>query len=290
MPLRRLLAICLIAGGVIGCVPAPSAPPSSGTSAGPLVATSAADATISTAPTTTATRITILVDNTSADPRLSAAPGFAAWVEHGGHAVLFDTGADGSVLENMRRLGLDPRDVEAVVLSHEHSDHTGGIDALLGTGVRPTVYVPAGVPASLKRKVRARTRLVEVRDATSVLPGIHVTHPLPSPRDFPDEQSLAVETRGGTVVITGCAHPGVTNQVLEAQRIVPGGVSLLMGGFHLRPSTDIGALRSIASGLRRMGVQQVMPAHCTDSAAIDVLRAEFGAGCLDGGVGRTVTF
>jgi len=46
--------------------------------------------------------------------------------------VLFDTGAspDG-VLENMRRLDVDPSSIEAIVCSHGHFDHTTGLDGLI---------------------------------------------------------------------------------------------------------------------------------------------------------------
>jgi len=47
------------------------------------------------------------------------------------HRVIFDTGAtpDGLV-ENMRRMDLSSGDIEAIVLSHGHSDHTTGMDGL----------------------------------------------------------------------------------------------------------------------------------------------------------------
>ena len=69
---------------------------------------------------------------------LIAEHGFSALVTvaRGGreHRFLFDTGAspDG-VTENMRRLGVDPGSIEAIVRSHGHFDHTAGIDGLVRT-------------------------------------------------------------------------------------------------------------------------------------------------------------
>lgn len=52
--------------------------------------------------------------------------GLSLLVEAGEHKVLFDTGASDLFLRNARLLGLDLSDVEYVVLSHGHRDHTGG--------------------------------------------------------------------------------------------------------------------------------------------------------------------
>src|SRR5947209_31071 len=48
------------------------------------------------------------------------------------HQLLFDTGVspDG-MIANMDRLQVDPRDIEAIVCSHGHFDHTAGLDGLV---------------------------------------------------------------------------------------------------------------------------------------------------------------
>ena len=70
------------------------------------------------------------------------------------HRVLFDTGAtpDGLV-ENMRRMDLSPGDVEAIVLSHGHSDHTTGMDGLA------RVLGPANLPVLIHPEFWNRRRL-----------------------------------------------------------------------------------------------------------------------------------
>lgn len=88
--------------------------------------------------------LTIVYDNNAYDPRLRTAWGFACLVEAGDATVLFDTGGDGAtLLGNMDALELDPRDIDAIVLSHIHGDHTGGLLALLNRGITPTVFAPA---------------------------------------------------------------------------------------------------------------------------------------------------
>jgi 7,8-dihydropterin-6-yl-methyl-4-(beta-D-ribofuranosyl)aminobenzene 5'-phosphate synthase len=57
--------------------------------------------------------------------------GFAAVVEADGHRILFDTGArPNTVLNNAKELGVDLTNITDVVLSHNHSDHTGGLMTL----------------------------------------------------------------------------------------------------------------------------------------------------------------
>lgn len=232
-------------------------------------------------------KLTILFDNTTTDSLLKPKWGFAALVEYGGHTLLFDTGADGSILlDNMRQLGVKPESIEAIIFSHEHSDHIGGLQALLDTGIRPTVYAPSAFSEVFKEEVRNRTRLVEVGDSLTILPGVHLSRPVGSIA----EQCMALETRDGTVIITGCAHPGIVNMVRKAQEAVPGNVSLLAGGFHLYEITDKNKLKSVIAELRQLGLQKIMPTHCTGSAATDLFRNEFGKNCLGGGVGVTITF
>ena len=230
-------------------------------------------------------KLTILYDNTAVDTQLKSDWGFAALVEYDGHTLLFDTGADGSMLlDNMRQLDVDPQSIEAVIFSHEHGDHTRGLQALLDTGVRPTVYAPAAFSSAFKEQVRARTKLVEVTDPLEILPGMHLTRPTGSII----EQALVVETRDGTAIVTGCAHPGVANMVRQAQEVVPGKVSMLAGGFHLLEIADKDKLQSVIAELRQLGVERILPTHCTGDGAIDLFRTEFGEAYLDGGVGRTV--
>jgi len=227
--------------------------------------------------------ITVVYDNNAYDPRLQTAWGFGCVVERGETTILFDTGGDGAILlSNMAALGLDPREIDVVVLSHIHGDHIGGLGDLLATGVRPTIYVPASFPASFKRQVRAITTLQEVDEPQEILPGIYTTGQM---GNGIVEQALVIETTQGLVVITGCAHPGVANMVRRAGQIDENGVYLVLGGFHLG-----GASRSRIAGIitafREMGVQKVAPCHCTGDQALTMFAAEYGDDFIRNGVGK----
>jgi len=89
-------------------------------------------------------------------------------------------------------------------------------------------------------------------------------------------------------VLTGCAHPGVVEMVRQAQEVVPGRIALLGGGFHLHQSGKH-QVQALIAELRELGVEKVLPAHCTGDAAGALFRAEYGKNSIEGGVGRTVT-
>jgi 7,8-dihydropterin-6-yl-methyl-4-(beta-D-ribofuranosyl)aminobenzene 5'-phosphate synthase len=231
-------------------------------------------------------RITIVYDNLPYDRRLQTAWGFAALVERDGHTLLFDTGGDGpTLLGNLAKLDIDLQPIEAVVLSHSHGDHTGGLPDLLGTGIRPTVYVPESFSSSFKDSVRLHTELVEVSEPLEVLPGLHVTGEI---RSGIVEQGLLVETGEGIVLITGCAHPGIVRMARRANEIVPGEVALVMGGFHLG-NADHASIRDIIADFRQIGVRQVMPSHCTGDTAIEMFAEEYDDAFIQGGVGQVIT-
>jgi 7,8-dihydropterin-6-yl-methyl-4-(beta-D-ribofuranosyl)aminobenzene 5'-phosphate synthase len=279
-----LLVVCVLAWPVVSVAQTPR--PVSETPAGTVVTGTGTAQSLALPPKSPGdVRLTILYDNlTPVDPRLKADWGFAALLEYGSHVLLFDTGANGStLLPNMKQLGVDPRSIEAVILSHSDGDHIDGLQALLDTGAKPTVYVLSSFMSHFTDRVRAQTRVVEVTDPVEVVPGVHTTRMVDR-----REEALVVKTRDGTLVVTGCAHPGVVKMVQAAQEVAPGKVVLLAGGFHLSGYLQ-SQLTPIVAQLRQLGVQGILACHCTGDEAMTLFRTKYGPNYMDGGVGRTVT-
>ena len=80
-------------------------------------------------------KITIVYDNCLSKPGLRTGWGFSSLIEvSGAPPLLFDTGADGAtLLYNMRRLGIDPRRIGVIVISHAHGD-LGDLDCEMKNG------------------------------------------------------------------------------------------------------------------------------------------------------------
>ena len=230
-------------------------------------------------------RFTIVYDNNAHDPSLRTDWGFACLVHRGNTTVLFDTGANGHILlSNFTALELDPNSIDAVVLSHAHGDHTGGLSAVLGASDRATVYVPASFSQRFKDGVAEQTELVEVAEAVEVGDGFVSTGEVGSGIV---EQALAVETAAGWVVLTGCAHPGIVSMVRQAKDAVDGEIALVMGGFHLGRA-DPPKIDGIIDAFEDMGVERVAPCHCTGDRARGRFKDAFGDDCLLAGVGQVI--
>jgi 7,8-dihydropterin-6-yl-methyl-4-(beta-D-ribofuranosyl)aminobenzene 5'-phosphate synthase len=227
--------------------------------------------------------VTIVYDNNSYDERLKTEWGFACWVEYGEHTILFDTGGDGTILlRNMETLELDPRRIEIVVLSHEHGDHTGGLDELLALHSKVKVFMPHAFPSSLKRQVEtAGAELVEVSEPVEILPGLHSTGEMGSSII---EQAMIASSGQGLVVITGCAHPGIVQMVEQARAIGQDDVHMVFGGFHLGNSSA-GGIDHIVDEFRRLGVARVGPTHCSGDRAREIFAEAYGHDYLDTGAG-----
>lgn len=229
-------------------------------------------------------RLTIVYDNRTLDARLQTAWGFACWIEAGELTLLFDTGADGpTLLGNLAVLGLHPEEIDLVVISHEHADHTGGLHALLEVNDHLSVFVPSGVSGSLQAQARERAMLVVVEGVQEIADGIWSLGPMGT---SPVEQSLAIRGRQGLIVVTGCAHPGIVNIARAASDLGP--VHLVLGGFHLG-GKSAGEIESVISGLRALGVEGVAPCHCTGDLAIRLFETAFGEAFLGTGAGMVLS-
>ncbi len=229
--------------------------------------------------------ITFIYDNNPSDRRLKSAWGFSALVEYHESRLLFDTGGDGQILmENMRSLGVDPTQIDSIVLSHAHQDHTGGLTAVLDTGVKPVVYLLPSFPVSFKHQIEKYTQVSEISPGQPFAEGFWTTGEM---RGTTPEQALIVQTEQGLVVITGCAHPGIVAIVERAQEMFAKPVRLVVGGFHLgsKSETEIDA---ILKDFRRLEVEQVAPCHCTGERAIKMFAAEYGKDFIQAGVGSII--
>ena len=262
-------------------------------------------------------RVVCVVDNAVWSARLWGEHGLAFLIESEAGRVLFDTGQSGTVLlHNLSVLEIDPQRIDALVISHGHYDHTGGLPALLER-TRPGIplyahpdlfrarfslrgsgadAVDVGLP--LGRDALASRVTVHLSAAPQeVLPGMWTTGEItfrPEPqggsahhvvraegggwvRDhYRDDMSLLLTTGSGTVLLCGCCHAGLLNTLFHAERQGERPIVAVAGGTHLA-SADADHLQRVCEVMAGLrSLRRVYPNHCSGQEAFYALRLALG--------------
>ena len=264
-------------------------------------------------------KIHVLVDDYARRRGFLGQHGFSALVEvcepTGPLRVLVDTGQDASVvLSNAERLGLSLSNLDAILITHGHYDHAGGLLGLL-EHIKPRGLLVVMHPDALKPKLAMRPHLrfigapglsksaIEERGAIPLLSraparisgDVLATGEIERRTDFEhvegfstlgpngleedrlmDDQALVVRTERGLIVLTGCAHSGLINTLRKAVELT-GEERLLavIGGFHLEGASEE-RLRRTVEELSALEPGLVAACHCTGLKAFCYLMRAFG--------------
>ena len=265
------------------------------------------------------TTLTILVENTARGMGVLGEHGLAWWLDTGTHRVLFDTGQGMALLPNAQRMGIDLARADAIVLSHGHADHGGGLEQALAAAPRATLFLhPRATDrrySGSDRKPRGRRlstdfmeteafraggrRVVATAAPTEVVPGVWMTGEIPRETAFEDtgglfyldeamtqvdplldDLSLYLPTSAGTVVVCGCAHAGVINTLRHIARLTADApVRAIFGGLHLENGSPLRMEETIRA-LRAYHPYRLGCCHCTGLRPLMRIWEEFPGACV----------
>lgn len=277
-----------------------------------------------------ATRITILCENSVSRPgELIGEHGFAALVEAPATSVLFDTGQGFGLIRNAQEIGRDLQQISALVLSHGHSDHTGGLPLLLEHLQRPlpvlahpdlfaerywrSEFEQRSIGITLSRpELEARGASFSLTDSfTEICTDLYCSGEVPRYTPFEkgdphlvipdgcggflmdplrDDFSVALRTKKGLVILLGCAHAGVVNIVEHFKKMTgEERIYALIGGTHLGPASEIQFQETIAA-LKRYSISRIGLSHCTGLNRAAQLYQEFPGRCFFATAGTVLDF
>jgi len=236
-------------------------------------------------------RVVTLVENLVYKKGLAAEHGLSIHIKGDSQSVVFDSGQSGLFIRNSKELGIDISEVDALVLSHGHYDHAGGISSFLSANKKARIYLKrealepkyngkrfVGFDASLipPERLVYVTEMVELDNGLFIMPDIPIvnyrdTHFKHFQKGFPgnlvednfiDELFLAYAGQEGLSIISSCSHRGITNIVECAIKAFGLPINYIIGGFHLKDS-DTEGLDLVVNYFGNHTPKHIGVSHCT---------------------------
>ncbi|HPG37815.1 MAG TPA: MBL fold metallo-hydrolase [bacterium] len=230
---------------------------------------------------------TILYNNYAHVPGTVSDWGFSCLVEGGEQTILFDTGAKADILmQNVRKLNVDLSKVDIIVLSHNHADHTGGLDSVLAINPHLDIYILQSFLKDFARQHKLPDSSVQrIKEPRQICANVFTTGEMGSSIK---EHSLLFHTGKGQVILTGCSHQGIIKIVQKAQELDPKPIYMVLGGMHLLQHSD-SEIKEIIHKFNMAGVQKCGATHCTGDRAMALFSAAFNENFINAGTGAVIT-
>ncbi len=239
-------------------------------------------------------KIRCLIENKET-PFLLYEHGLSLLIEYNNKKILFDTGKTNSFLSNAKKLNINLNDIDYVILSHAHYDHSGGvIDFIKESNYTKNIYVGYGfkdnkyslenneyIYKGIPFKLNELNNLVIVNKELIIDENIALYSDFKENNNFEkignkfyildkeykkdlfiDEQVLTINTNKGLILIVGCSHAGICNIIDEVIKRTNKNIRGIVGGFHLSKESSEYAL-NVINKLKEYNLEFICPIHCS---------------------------
>lgn len=275
-------------------------------------------------------KITTLIENNFGENEdLYIEHGLSIYIEVDGKRILFDTGQSGDFIENAKQLNIDLKNLDYVIISHGHFDHSGGLERLI-KNINPDIELYVG-NGFFNRKYSLREdgdyqyngnpfdenylkdnnipMNYVVEDITNLTdnlfivtnfnreekfentnPNMHLKEGDNYIKDqFLDEISIGVKTPKGLVVIVGCSHVGIVNILETIKQRIGMQIYALIGGTHLVKEDDK-KINMVIEYLKEEEIKVIGACHCTGKQGETMLGQQLEASFIDNNTGDVLSF
>jgi len=231
--------------------------------------------------------VKVIYDNYVKVNGLQSDWGYSVVIEGLDKSILFDTGTKPEIFEaNFKKMGINAENIDYVVLSHEHGDHTEGIPAFIKMKTGIPVIMPHSFSDPFKKKMKDYgLEPLLVNGPAKICDNLFTSG------EFNyqiAEQAIVLNTKKGLVVMTGCSHPGIVEMLKVIKTNFNKNIYMVFGGFHLLQKSDK-EMDSIIAEMKSLGVVKCGATHCTGEKQIRMFKDAFGENYFELGVGNTIT-
>ena len=239
-------------------------------------------------------KITCLVNNFSINESLKDEHGLSFYIEKGNKKILFDTGMGEALFHNARELNIDLKDIDYVVLSHGHNDHTGGLIEFLEINKKAKVIAHKEIFIEkfskrtgemkfiglskndldlnrfefIKENFKLDEDITFVGNLADYEEAREKNHFVKIEEEYvpdmsKDEIYMIIEEKSYDILVSGCSHRGIINIINELQeKNYLWERFFLFGGLHFRSKT-YEELIKLNQELENLGVKRAFVNHCT---------------------------